>query len=119
MSVVGLDHVQIACPPGTEESLRSFYGGLVGLPELPKPPALAARGGVWFAVGAQQLHCGVEEPFSPARKAHPCLLVVGLDSLAARLEDAGYPIRWDTSIPRTRRFHTDDPVGNRLELREA
>ena len=36
------------------------------------------RGGVWFRVGAQQLHVGVEPGFAPARKAHP-----GLHGLAA------------------------------------
>ena len=119
MSVVGLHHVQIACPVGSEDALRSFYGGLVGLPEIAKPPVLAARGGVWFRVGAHELHCGVEESFVPARKAHPAIAVTDLDGLAAALQSAGLELAWDSSIPGIQRFHTSDPVGNRVEFQQA
>jgi hypothetical protein len=44
--IVGLDHVQIAVPVRGEPRVRSFYGELLGLTELPKPPVLAARGGL-------------------------------------------------------------------------
>ena len=73
--IARLDHVQVAAPAGGEGAARAFYGELLGLPELPKPERLRARGGVWFAVGDQQLHVGIEEPFAPARKAHPALAV--------------------------------------------
>ena len=120
MTVRGLDHVQVAAPPGCEGEARRFYGRLLGLAELPKPEPLRARGGAWFALGAggQQLHVGIEEAFAPARKAHPALAVDGpaLDALAARLVGAGVEVRWDESIPGTRRFYADDPWGNRLEL---
>ena len=82
MTIIGIDHVQVAAPPGCEDEARAFYGGLLGLEELPKPEALAARGGCWFRAGAQELHVGVEEPFAPARKAHPGLVVDDLDALA-------------------------------------
>ncbi|NHN55664.1 glyoxalase [Calidifontibacter sp. DB0510] len=119
MTALGLHHVQIACPAGSEEALRAFYGGVLGLPEIPKPPALAVRGGCWFAVGEQELHCGVEQDFRPALKAHPCLLVEDLDAVAARVREAGGEVRPEESIPGVRRFHTDDPVGNRLEIQQA
>ncbi|MCE1179115.1 MAG: glyoxalase [Micrococcales bacterium] len=118
--ITGLHHVQVSCPAGSEEALRGFYGGLLGLPEIPKPPLLAVRGGVWFRVGGQELHCGVEEGFAPARKAHPAFLVDDLDSLAAELAAADSPVIWDEgTIPGVRRFHTTDPVGNRVELQQA
>lgn len=116
MSIIGLHHVQIACPAGSEDALRTFYSAVVGMPEIPKPPLLAARGGVWFAAGDRELHCGVEKAFSPARKAHPCFLVDDLDALADVLERAGGQVRWDDAIAGVRRFHTDDPVGNRVEF---
>ena len=123
MSVVGLHHVQIACPTGSEDALRSFYGELVGLTEIPKPPVLAARGGVWFRLGdgsgAHELHCGVEEPFAPARKAHPAIAVTDVDALARTLESAGHAPTWDTNVPGVRRFHTSDPVGNRVEFQQV
>ncbi len=116
MTVIGLHHVQIACPAGSEDELRGFYGEVLGLPEIPKPPALAARGGVWFRAGAQELHCGVEDPFVPARKAHPALLVDDVDAMAEAVGAAGGSLRWDEKIPDVRRFHTEDPVGNRVEI---
>jgi catechol 2,3-dioxygenase-like lactoylglutathione lyase family enzyme len=116
--LLGIDHVQVAAPAGSEDEARRFYGKLLGLPELAKPPALQARGGVWFACGAHQLHVGISQPFAPADKAHPALQVrlAELDSLAARLSEAGAPVRWDDAIPGTRRFYTADPWGNRIEL---
>lgn len=119
MATVGIHHVQIACPAGSEDALRGFYGTVLGLPEVPKPPVLAARGGAWFAVGDQQLHCGVESPFAPARTAHPCLLVDDVEAVADAVEVAGGPVRWDDAIPGVRRFHTDDPVGNRVEIQQV
>lgn len=113
-----IHHVQLACPPGSEPALRAFYAGVLGFAEVPKPPALAARGGCWFAGGGIELHLGVEEDFRPARKAHPGLLVVGLDEWASRLRDAGRPVRFDDGLPGMRRLYTEDPNGNRLELLE-
>lgn len=114
--VVGLHHVQVSCPAGSEDDLRGFYVGLLGMAEVAKPPVLAARGGVWFRSGACDIHCGVEEGFAPARKAHPGIAVSDVDELARRCEAAGLPVRWDENIPGARRFHTLDPVGNRIEL---
>ena len=118
MGVIGLDHVQVAAPAGCEAAARSFYGELLGLGELEKPAALAGRGGVWFGVGAQQLHVGVADAFTPATKAHPALRVRtdALDALADRLSAAGAPVAWDESLPGARRFFTEDPWGNRIEL---
>jgi catechol 2,3-dioxygenase-like lactoylglutathione lyase family enzyme len=119
MTVIGIDHVQVAAPAGCEAEARAFYGDLLGMDELAKPEALAARGGCWFQAGAQELHVGVEEPFAPARKAHPSFLVSDLDGLAAQLTAAGFEVAYDDLIPGTRRFQTADPFGNRLEFRQA
>jgi len=115
---VRLDHVQVAAPPGCEARARAFYGELLGLPEIEKPEPMRASGGAWFALGAQQLHVGVEDPFAPAAKAHPGLSVTEeeLVALAARVEAAGAPVVWDDRLPGVRRFYTADPFGNRLEL---
>lgn len=117
-SILGLDHVQVAAPVGSESEARSFYGELLGLSELEKPEALRGRGGVWFTCGAQQLHVGVVDDFSPAKKAHPALRVnrADLDAIAERLAVAGSTVQWDDAIPGTRRFYTADPWGNRIEL---
>ena len=114
--IVGLDHVQLAIPPGSEERCRAFYVGLLGMTELAKPPGLAARGGLWVKGGAAEIHLGVEQDFRPARKAHPAVTVDDIDALAERLTAAGCDVRWDDVLADTRRFFTHDPLGNRLEL---
>lgn len=114
--ITSIHHVQLAAPPGCEAAARSFFGELLGLEELEKPEPLGARGGVWFRVGAQQLHVGVDPGFAPARKAHPAFAVAGYDELLGRLARAGVEIREDDSIPHLRRCYVDDPWGNRIEL---
>jgi hypothetical protein len=113
-----IHHVQSSCPPGSEGALRALYGGVLGLEEVAKPPALAARGGYWFRGPGCELHLGVEEDFRPARKAHPGLLVTGLDGWAARLEAAGYPAEYDMDFPGMRRFYSHNPHSNRVESLE-
>jgi catechol 2,3-dioxygenase-like lactoylglutathione lyase family enzyme len=117
--ITGLDHVQLAAPPGCEREARRFFGELLGLPEIDKPPVLAARGGAWFRCGPQQVHVGVDAEFAAARKAHPALRVdtrEELDALASRLAGAGVAVRWDDEIPDVPRFFAADPWGNRLEF---
>ena len=118
--LTAVDHVQLAAPPGSEDALRAYYSGVLGMTEIPKPPVLAARGGCWFAAagGAVQLHLGVEADFRPAKKAHPGLRVTAIDAYAARLEERGAKVVWDYDLPGHRRFYSEDPVGNRLEFLE-
>ena len=119
--VTGLHHVQVAAPAGCEAAARQFYGELLGLSEIEKPPLLARRGGCWFTLGVGELHVGVEEPFRPAAKAHPALAVrsaSALETLAEALTSAGVEVRWaeEGEIPGQRRFFVDDPWGNRVEI---
>jgi catechol 2,3-dioxygenase-like lactoylglutathione lyase family enzyme len=112
----GLDHIQLAMPQGGEGQARAFYAGLLGLTEIAKPPQLAARGGCWFAGPGLQIHLGVEEPFAPARKAHPAMLVADLAAAAAALATSGVAVAPDETVPGVRRCYVADPFGNRVEL---
>jgi catechol 2,3-dioxygenase-like lactoylglutathione lyase family enzyme len=116
--VVALDHLLLAMPRGREAEARAFYGDLLGLRELTKPANLAVRGGVWFALGTQQLHLGIEGEFRPAKKAHPAFLVRDLSGLRARLEQHGYALYEDEPLDGYERCFVADPFGNRLELME-
>lgn len=111
-----LHHVLLASPPDSEAASRAYYADLLGLTEIAKPPALAARGGCWFRGPGYELHLGIESDFRPARKAHPAIRVADLDALAERLTTAGHPVRIDDELPGFRRFYADDPHGNRLEF---
>jgi len=120
--IVGIDHVQLAMPPGGEEAARRFYGTVLGLVEVPKPEAMqTARGGLWFQARESpiQIHLGLEDGMRPSKKAHPALVVDALDAYRARIEAAGAPWREADDLPGTRRGHTEDPFGNRIELIEA
>ena len=119
MTILSIDHVQIAMPTGDEDRARAFYVGVLGFTEIPKPGELAKRGGTWFQSQNVQLHLGVESDFRPARKAHPAFIVSDLDGLLAKVKDAGYET--DTSQPPLdgyKRAHVFDPFGNRIELME-
>jgi catechol 2,3-dioxygenase-like lactoylglutathione lyase family enzyme len=111
-----IDHVQLAMPVGEEERARAFYGTLLGMTEMPKPPELAKRGGCWFACGPVQVHLGVESDFRPARKAHPAFRCFDYRGITTRLRAAGLEVKEDESIPGAQRCHISDPFGNRIEL---
>ena len=119
MTILAIDHVQVAAPPGCEPEARAFYGGVLGMEELPKPESIRGRGGCWFRAGGQELHVGVEDPFVAARKAHPGLVASGLAAIRTRLRNAGVDYEDDTKIAGVDRLFVQDPFGNRLELREG
>ncbi|GAA4892131.1 hypothetical protein LX16_2061 [Stackebrandtia albiflava] len=135
----GVHHVQLTCPAGSEDTLRTFYGELLGMAEVAKPARLAARGGCWFRLDGQpgiELHLGVEAEFRPARKGHPGIVwgdLESLRSLADRLTAAGHGVTWDEELhdhpmrlngaegspvnpAGMHRFYVDDPHGNRIEF---
>jgi catechol 2,3-dioxygenase-like lactoylglutathione lyase family enzyme len=114
-----IDHIQVAAPEGCEAAAREFYGAILGMAELEKPPVLRARGGCWFECGGQQVHIGVERDFRPAKKAHLAFVVADLDALRGALAAQGIPVVDDHELPATRRFYAEDPWGNRLEFVES
>ena len=113
---IAIDHVQLAMPEGGEAEARRFYAGLFGIPEVPKPANLAARGGCWFEQTGLKIHLGVEKDFSPARKAHPAFLVDDLFALIARLQAAGFDVIEGEPLAGFMRRYVNDPFGNRIEL---
>src|SRR5512138_3825117 len=119
MQVVRIDHVQLAMPPDGDAAARHFYGEVLGFVEVRKPEAMRARGGMWFQAGPVQIHLGVEPGMRPSVKAHPALVVTDLDGWQRRLVGAGFTWKDADEIPGTRRGHTLDPFGNRIELIEG
>lgn len=118
MKVYAIDHVQLAMPAGEEEKARAFYNGVLGIEETPKPPNLAKRGGVWFEQENLKIHLGVDKDFRPAKKAHPALLVEGLNGLIEKCRGAGYEVISDEPLEGYNRVYVSDPFGNRIELME-
>ncbi|MFQ3543990.1 VOC family protein [Halobacillus rhizosphaerae] len=113
-----IDHIQLAAPEGAEAEARHFFGNVLGLKEIEKPPALKKNGGVWFSFGSYQIHIGIEEPFVPAKKAHPALLVRNILALQNHLEKQGIEYQPDGKLPGANRMYIHDPFGNRIEILE-
>ncbi|EKN70738.1 Glyoxalase/bleomycin resistance protein/dioxygenase [Neobacillus bataviensis LMG 21833] len=113
-----IDHVQLAAPKSCEDTAREFFAGVLGLIEVEKPEELKKRGGVWFEFGTFQLHIGVEEPFSPAKKAHPGFVVENIEELITVLRKKNVAYTTDNNLPGASRIHVHDPFGNRLEFLE-
>jgi len=119
MRIEAIEHVQLAMPVGQEDTARRFYDGLLEIPEVPKPPELAKRGGVWFENGLLKVHLGVEADFRPAKKAHPAFLVRDLRALVSKLKNAGVEVKeTGEPVPGYDRVYIADPFGNRIELME-
>ncbi len=119
MTIVGIEHVQLAMPPGGEDAARAFYAGLLGLPERTKPPELAARGGCWFEGPGVKVHLGVEADFRAAQKAHPALLVDDLAALTKALRASDVTVSADDPADGRARCYVSDPFGNRIELMQG
>ena len=118
-TIIGLDHVQLAMPPGQESEAEAFYAGFLGFVRIPKPEPMAGRGGCWFASGPVAVHLGVEDDFRPARKAHPALVVRDLAGLVAAAAAARLEVRPNPDQPDGAGYYIDDPFGNRIELIDA
>lgn len=122
-----MHHVQLMMPTDGHDVARAFWVDAVGLTEVPKPVALAVRGGCWFRAWAGdgsvtvEIHASPDEAFSPAQRAHPALVldaVAELEQMAARIEGAGFEVSWadrDTFEGYVR-FHCRDGFGNRVEV---
>jgi len=118
MTILQIDHIQLAMPAGGEEKARHFYATALGLDEVQKPAHLAKRGGCWFERGPVRVHLGVDPDFHAAKKAHPAFVVSDLDTLCDRLQTLGYTLTDDQPLQGFRRTYVADPFGNRIELME-
>lgn len=116
MSVVGLDHVQLAMPFGGESVMRHFYVGILGLTEVEVPSQLAPIGAIWFEAKGTVVHCSPELEFKPPDKAHPGFVVADLDATEEKLKAYGAKIQRGAPSSVMRRLYTVDPVGNVVEL---
>lgn len=111
-----IDHVQLAAPKGSKIIAKHFFGEILGFQEVEKPEVLKKRGGVWFQFGNYQIHIGIEEPFAPAKKAHPAFQVENLEALKTHLMKHEVNFIVDTDLPGADRIYVNDPFGNRIEI---
>jgi glyoxylase I family protein len=113
-----IDHVSIIVTD--VDRARAFYGGLLGLTEVPRPRSFDFPG-AWFQAGAEVIHL-LGQPAADVRgRRHFCLSVRDVHAAARYLESKGLPVRWEQKykIDGIDRFFTDDPDGNRVEFQGA
>lgn len=112
-----LHHVSIPAHSDQFDSGRRFYGGILGLHEIPAPKTLGQDRVLWFQAGDCELHLfNEDDERASGGGRHFCFAVEDLDQVRARLEESAIATEETTPIHNRPRFFCQDPFGNRLEL---
>ncbi len=115
--ITTINHAQISVPPGNADNVRAFYGRVLGMPELPLPPAMLGSTLIWFMAGDRPLHVSVEDGIDrAATRVHLAYEVTGIADWRRRLTDQGFELFDQPVIEGYDRFHINDPFGNRVEI---
>lgn len=107
------------------EKAKAFYGGILGLPEIPRPDF--GFPGVWYSLGGDlQLHIMVNERLTrpPVEREsfevcypHFALWTEDADETARQMTEAGSSFYDFTSTPTGfRQLFIKDPDGNMIEF---
>jgi catechol 2,3-dioxygenase-like lactoylglutathione lyase family enzyme len=119
LHIMQLSHINVTMPTGCEDTARSFYTGLLGLREIPKPESIRNRGGVRFEAGGLDLHVSVDDQrVRIDAYRHFGLECANVEGLRGKLEAAGVTTEDRRPVP-WRRFFVRDPFGNRIEIHET
>lgn len=94
---------------------RQFYGGVLGLREIPAPREFDFVA-IWYDLGGTYLHLLLKDQPDTISPRHFCLHVT--DIAAARADMAAKGVRIDETvkIAAADRFFVRDPDGNRIEI---
>jgi catechol 2,3-dioxygenase-like lactoylglutathione lyase family enzyme len=118
-AVMRLQHTSVPMPPNSQDAARRFYGGTLGMEEVPPPSSLEVDRLVWFRAGpdGHEVHVFTDEAMSHNSSAqHLCLQVDDLPGMRQRLTQRGVAIEDTEAITNRPRFFVQDPFGNRIEL---
>ena len=104
------------------ERAEYFYGTVLGLPKVDRTLKFP---GVWYQVGAYQIHLIVDTNLQVnlqneekwGRNPHLAFSIDNLEAAKARLENSGFPVQ--TSASGRAALFTRDPDGNVIELSVA
>ncbi len=117
--VTRLQHVSVPMPVDGNDDARSFYGEILGLPEVLPPSSLNRDRLVWYKLGSdgQELHVFAEEAFGPnSPRQHLCFQVDNVVEFHETVESAGVEILEEPDIHHRPRFSLRDPFQNRIEV---
>ncbi|MEO2090901.1 MAG: VOC family protein [Gemmataceae bacterium] len=113
LGITHLDHCSVIITDAA--AARAFYGGALGLQEIPAPREFDLVA-VWYDLGGTYLHLLLKPHPDAISPRHFCLHVA--DAAAARevLRAKGVPVDETVTIAAADRFFVRDPDGNRIEL---
>ncbi len=117
-SFAGLDHIQITAPLNSEEEVRNFFVDLLLCKEIEKPSSLSHFDSLWFEMGCNIIHVGLDENYFPEKRGHPAFEVNQIGNLMEHLEKNEVPFEEDYNLPGARRFYTYAFFGHRMEFLE-
>jgi catechol 2,3-dioxygenase-like lactoylglutathione lyase family enzyme len=113
----GLHHVSIPVRPGQLEAGREFYGGALGLEEIPAPAEFEEERVVWFSLGDRELHLFKEDHANqPPSERHLAPEVDDLEAARARFAKHEIAVEETDPIHNRPRLYIRDPFGNKLEI---
>ena len=104
---------------------RPFYGEVLGLDEIPRPPEIADRfRSAWFRLGTAEIHVVENAAFQPLDSPlgpHLAVATDDFDATVRRLEERGETFRFGPGPgpDGIRRVVVADPTGNVFEITEA
>lgn len=111
-----LRQIHVPMLPQSEDAMRAFYLGLLGMIEMRAPDDAPAAGGFWAVSGTRQVYFGQSPDFQQPRHERPAFVYPNLDAIAQTLASAGHVAVWDTSLAYVRRLEVTDPAGNPIAL---
>lgn len=115
--ILRLQHAAVTVPIEGLEQARDFYSTVLGLREVPRPPELQERPGIWYSFGDTELHIQTRRNVSEEKgDRHPALVVDDIDAWRARFHEHGVEVIDQPTIFGRVRFNVRDPFGNLLEL---
>ena len=100
--------------------MRAFYGGLLGLDDVPRPE-IPGVPGTWKGVGDLELHLvGAPPRATPIDSTgnHYCLAVDDLPAAIAELEARGVEYQRAVQGESNVQIWINDPAGNTIELQQ-
>jgi glyoxylase I family protein len=118
LPIIGVHHVALVVDDLA--AARQFYGDVMGLTEIDRPNFKVD--GVWFQLGASQLHIIVEDGYVvPESQQHFAVQVSDLDTAVASIEAHGVSVRTfgGRTLPGAGyQASLRDPSGNSIELNQ-
>ncbi len=119
--ITRINHVTFSAPYGSQDLIRRFYGGLMGLEEIKPPKILTDVYEImWFKIANLSFYIQFS-PYhmkNPDLSHHVCLEVKNIREFRELLKSKGVELEGAVEKSDQERFYMRDPVGNLFEFTE-